>query len=492
MIQKMTLLPGTTNDNNRDYLPEAIQGSDMVVNENGNNSQVYPARLQTFTDVLVGDEPDTWCEYVPTSYDARHKVPLVISMHGGLMTGWGQAIYTSWTMVADREGFIVLFPNAHQSRFWVLETSQAVRDGFKSMQSEDLSMHDDPKDPRDNHDMNMVLALLERMKAKYSIDEGRVFMQGMSMGNLMTSQFARHYGHLLAGKAGSAGPAYTSVLFDENDQPINHAGPLAVWQTRVELDEVPPFFGGTTDEIVKRNREYWRRINQCDALPQIKIIGEDNFAFYHGKHADQVFRDVKNRDHGQTLDDAEIVWDYLFSGVRRDQSGKIVHTDTRRARTGDAFAIALAAGKDKAYLNNRLVQLSGHAFMHQKLKYHGLQGKSKVRGTYMMAPISFVAQAFGASITLQQDGRAGQITLPDGKTLAFAQGSIGCVIDQELYSMFCEAILCNGELYLPIQWIAQRVLNYQSSQCDGVVYITDHYAELSLNMAHLIRDEVLC
>ena len=27
--------------------------------------------------------------------------------------------------------------------------------------------------------------------------------------------------------------------------------------------------------------------------------------------------DVKNRDHGQTFDDAEMVWDYLFSGVRK-------------------------------------------------------------------------------------------------------------------------------------------------------------------------------
>ena len=28
-----------------------------------------------------------------------------------------------------------------------------------------------------------------------------------------------------------------------------------------------------------------------------------------------VFRDVKNRDHGQTFDEAELVWDYFFSGI---------------------------------------------------------------------------------------------------------------------------------------------------------------------------------
>ena len=39
------LLPGTPDDDNRDYLPESIYHSDIVVNENGNNSQPYPPRL---------------------------------------------------------------------------------------------------------------------------------------------------------------------------------------------------------------------------------------------------------------------------------------------------------------------------------------------------------------------------------------------------------------------------------------------------------------
>ena len=47
------LRAGTPNDENRDYLPEAIKGSDMVVNENGNNSQPYPERLVECTGTLT-------------------------------------------------------------------------------------------------------------------------------------------------------------------------------------------------------------------------------------------------------------------------------------------------------------------------------------------------------------------------------------------------------------------------------------------------------
>ena len=46
MTGKMILRPGTPDDDNREYLPEKIKGSDIVVNENGNNSQPYPERLK--------------------------------------------------------------------------------------------------------------------------------------------------------------------------------------------------------------------------------------------------------------------------------------------------------------------------------------------------------------------------------------------------------------------------------------------------------------
>ena len=113
-MAKIHLLPGELNDENRDYLPQAIKGSTMVVNENGNNSQVYPKNLKEYRGDLLGDGiTDTWYVYVPHSYDPQRKSPLVFGMHGGLMTGWGHSIYTSWTMVADREGLLCVFPDAH-------------------------------------------------------------------------------------------------------------------------------------------------------------------------------------------------------------------------------------------------------------------------------------------------------------------------------------------------------------------------------------------
>ena len=73
MERQIKILPGTPDDDNREYLPEAIKGSDIVVNENGNNSQPYPKRLQEFHGIMGNETEDEWYEYVPESYDPEKK-----------------------------------------------------------------------------------------------------------------------------------------------------------------------------------------------------------------------------------------------------------------------------------------------------------------------------------------------------------------------------------------------------------------------------------
>ena len=479
------ILPGTPDDNNREYLPEKIRHTDIVVNENGNNSIVYPKRLQEFKEVLLDGVEDTWYEYVPESYDPSKKVPLVIGLHGGLMTGWGHAIYTSWTILADREGFICLFPNSHEKRMWAVN---GVFDTFDPSLAPDLPVLNPPKDIKENHDMNMILALIERMKEKYNIDEGRIFLQGMSMGNLMASQFTREYGHILAGMAGSGGPCELKSIFDKDGKIINKSGPVAIWQSRPEKNGLPP--GKEYDEFLinKMNRIYWMRINECELIPQISIIGENNFAFYKGKKADLVYLDIKNRDHGQTLDEAFLYWDYLFSGTRRNEDGSITHDESKLKRTGDKFAIAVADGFDKAWFRNKVVDLNTKAIRWNKLKYHGLNGGELVRGTYMCVPLSFIAEVFDAEYYTDDNAATVTLILKDKRRLQFARGSIGCVIDDTLRCMYCEALHRDNELLVSIEWFARYFYGLHVSACEGVTYITDHFAELSAFMADLIKD----
>ena len=485
MENQIFLRPGTPNDDNRDYLPEAIKGSDMVVNENGNNSQPYPQRLVECTGVLADGLEDRWYEYVPASYDGSRKVPLVIGNHGGLMTGWGHAIYTSWTMVADREGFICVFPDAHQARIWqVVGMMGDKRPDFFA----DLDLADVPDDYRENHDLNFVRALIAKMQEKYNIDPERIFMQGMSAGNLMTAQFCRYYGDILAGAAGSGGPTQLEMLFTEDGQLKNVAGHLPVWQARPETNGTPPGTRYSEMLLNRFNRFYWMELDECEKIPQISIVGEHNFAFYSGKKGDVVYHDIKNRDHGQTLDEAFLYWDYLFSGLRRKADGSIEKSPSILPRTGDKYAFAFAAGADHVWAGNSIQPMENAAVKWQKLKYHGLDGGQKVRGEYICVPLRVLAKLCGAEYRPSEDTLTAELVLADGRHLQFARGSIGCVIDNDLRSMYCEALHRGGELLVSCEWFCRYLLNLQVSSCEDVVYITDHFSQLSANMADVIRE----
>ena len=326
------------------------------------------------------------------------------------------------------------------------------------------------------------------MQEKHKIDAGRIFMQGMSAGNLMTAQFCRYYGNILAGAAGSGGPTQLDMLFTDDGAIKNAAGPLPVWQARPETNGTPPGRPYGEPVLNRFNRFYWMALNECEKTPQISIVGEHNFAFYKGAKGDVVYHDIKNRDHGQTLDEAFLYWDYFFSGLRRNADGSVTQSETILPRTGDAYAFAVADGTDKAWFCNKVVPMRVPAVKWQKLKYHGLDGGQKVRGEYLCIPVSFLAEVCGAEYRPGADTLTAELVLPDGRRLQFARGSIGCVIDNDLRSMYCEALHRGGELLVSIEWFCRYILNLQVSECDGVAYITDHFSTLSANLADVIRE----
>lgn len=52
----------------------------------------------------------TWQEYVPSCYDGREPVPLVLSLHGAAHHSADS--YTAWQLIAERENFIVVYPHS--------------------------------------------------------------------------------------------------------------------------------------------------------------------------------------------------------------------------------------------------------------------------------------------------------------------------------------------------------------------------------------------
>lgn len=103
--------------------------------------------------------------YVPRSYDPAKPAPLVISMHGA--GGWPvqQMNMTRWNRLAEREGFIVVYPSGADGpgpRIWHVG-----------------------QEPGLMKDVRFIADLIDKMKASYNIDAARIYANGFSNGGGM-------------------------------------------------------------------------------------------------------------------------------------------------------------------------------------------------------------------------------------------------------------------------------------------------------------------
>ncbi len=105
--------------------------------------------------------------------------------------------------------------------------------------------------------------------------------------------------------------------------------------------------------------------------------------------------------------------------------------------------------------------------------------------------LRFLARVFGARYETDEAGLEATLTLADGRTVQAARGVIGCLVDDNMAAMYCEALHREGELLVSVEWFCRYLFNMNVSACGGVVYATDHFAELSAFMAEIIKEQLL-
>ena len=96
--------------------------------------------------------------YIPSDYDPVRPMPLVLNFHGYTSTAGAQEAVSGMNDVAEREGFLVAYPNA------------VNRDWLNS----------------DDHNISFVESLLDTLTDEYSIDSQRVYATGASQGGTMS------------------------------------------------------------------------------------------------------------------------------------------------------------------------------------------------------------------------------------------------------------------------------------------------------------------
>ena len=463
-----------------------------IRNATGSNTHVPPKAPVLCTKVFADGREDKWLEYAAS--ELSEHPPLLISCHGGGVDGQVQFDETSWIYIAEAEGGVAVFPYAGVRKAWL-----ASEDAEGGMRNPIFALGEDSDGtvPADNHDILFLSGLIDEMKQKYGIDEGRVYMQGMSMGNMMTTQFARVMGKKLAGAGEAAGPHPIAMLFDKNGEPKGYTCPVPVYQSRGELDTgvIGQQPGGplTRQDVNAAAREFWLKINGCDPYPRISIRGENNIAWYGVRPdakdggAPVMFRDVKHRDHGQTFDDAQWAWFGLFKNTRRMPDGSLRYFDTPDASFADEGAAALCVGRQYAYINNQRVRMEAPAITVPLRHMDHAERKLIDLIQVLEVPVSFLEQYFGCEVDLSPDGRTADIITGES-VFTVCQESVGCVCGSRIYAMTVQATLRDGVLYVPLKWFAENIFDMHTTQYGDALYLSDHAGEMTADMERLIRD----
>ena len=146
---------------------------------------------------------------VPPQVAERRPLPVVLSFHGGGGNGISEERYTHLDAVADREGFIAVYPNGtgvlqNSLLTWNAGTccGYAVR--------------------REIDDVGYVRALLDELARRLPVDGARVYATGLSNGAMMCYRLAAELSDRIAAIAPVAGASAMPHFHAKRMVPILH------------------------------------------------------------------------------------------------------------------------------------------------------------------------------------------------------------------------------------------------------------------------------
>jgi polyhydroxybutyrate depolymerase len=200
--------------------------------------------------------------HLPPAYGGDTPLPLVVVVHGAFDTARGIEKISGFSRLADRENFIVLYPEGI-GIFGLLQHWNAGHCCGKAA--------DDGID-----DVGYLAAAIEEVAARLAVDRRRIYMVGFSNGGMMTHRFAAERTDLLAaaapmaasigGRATQAGPEW-SIPPPKRPLPILILHGLDDDDVRFEGGPSLHRGGERRYYSVERSLDFWAAANKCTGAP---------------------------------------------------------------------------------------------------------------------------------------------------------------------------------------------------------------------------------
>ena len=261
---------------------------------------------------LVHDYTRSYILHVPSTYSKTVKMPLVVVLHGYTATAEGMEQWTHMSDKADKEGFIVAYPNGLPYP-WNESNPQAWNCGGPW---EEWTAQTD--------DVGFISKMIEKISAYYNIDPDRIFITGHSNGSRMTYRL----GFQLSDKIAAIAPVSGQMVYESMEIPKY---PVSVLHLHALDDNTVLYYGQhnpdeTMYESVDSILTRWSSYYSCKTIPDT-ILSEDNFLVKSWScdetNIDIVLYVMKRGAHqwfaveNSGIDANDIIWDFFKSHPKK-------------------------------------------------------------------------------------------------------------------------------------------------------------------------------
>ena len=209
--------------------------------------------------ISFGDRTRHYIVHVPRQSGSGRPLPLVLSFHGGGGNAQSEQDYTRMDSLADREGFLTVYPDGTGMLPRRLHTWNAGSCcGYA---------HDHQVD-----DVGFVRALLDDLAKRTAIDQRRTYATGLSNGGMMSYRLAAELSDRIAAIASVAGGMVVDSIRSSRPVPVLHIHSVDDPRALYHGGLGPPFpytnirvLQPNMDSVIAR----WVRFDGCPAKPAV-------------------------------------------------------------------------------------------------------------------------------------------------------------------------------------------------------------------------------
>jgi polyhydroxybutyrate depolymerase len=248
-------------------------------------SAVFPAALAAPADATQPFRPGThkvvvdqrvsgvrrsFYVHVPAGHDGIAPLPLVVALHGAFSTARKFERDSGFSLLADREGFIVVYP-------------QGI--GFGDLFRHWNSGHCCGKARRMNlDDVGFVLATVDDVARRNPVDRARVYFAGFSNGGMLAYRIAAEHPEVVAAVAVASATIGGVPAANEPEWSVVRPNqPVAVLAIHGRTDTNVPYDGGRAAQSrgnssaisVERSIRLWVNADDCNPEPQVELMAQD-------------------------------------------------------------------------------------------------------------------------------------------------------------------------------------------------------------------------